>query len=233
MAELSGLVDLKQVCKGLVYKMSLDPYYYTKFYQFGIDGITQLKLYTLGETKVEKLEMDADLNTVTLPSDYLKFIDIGIPIGGDLWSLTRRNKMIDTTTLLNGQETYNSDLNEGDWTYYVQKGAGGRNSRYYTIDEKNRRIVISGIEVTTIWLVYISTGINVDEATYINRAVKPAIEAFVRWQFVLNDPKAPANKIPIYARDYRIQKNKLKRLKLPTLTQIRDSLAETFYRTTK
>lgn len=233
MAELSGLVDLRQICKGLVYKMGLDPYFFTKFYQFGIDGTVELKLYTLGETKVEKLVMDADLNTVTLPSDYLKFIDLGIPIGGDLWSLTERNQMINTSTLVNGQETYDSDLHEGDWTFFTQNRAGGKNSRYYKIEEKKRRIIISGIEATTVWLVYISSGINVDEGTYINRAVKPAVEAFIRWQYFLNDPKSSSNRRAEYKRYLRIEKNKLKRLKLPTLTQYRDSLYETFYRIAK
>ena len=233
MAEISGLVNLQTVCKGLVYKMGLDPYYETKFFQYGIDGITQLKLYTLGETKVEKLEMDSDLNTITLPNDYMKFVDLGVPINGRLWSLTKDNTIIDTTTLVNGQETYDEDLGEGDWNYLKQNGAGGQNSRYYKVDEKNRRIVISGIDVTTVWLVYISTGVYTDEPTYIPRAVKPVIEAFIRLEFFENSADTPASKMIFYENRFKTQRNRLKRLKYPTLQELADSLAKTFYRPTK
>lgn len=233
MAEISGLVDLQKICNGLVYKMRLQPYYQTLFFQYGIDAVTQLKLYSVGETKVVKLEMDTDLNTIQLPNDYMKYVDIGVPINGKLWSLTKENTIIDTTTIVNGAETYDDDIGEGDWDFLLENGAGGYNTRWYKVDEKNRRIVISGTTVTTIWLVYISTGVNTSEPTYIHRAMKPAIEAFIRHENAKDDPNTPANKVFYYSKQLKIEKAKLKRLKYPTVNELRDALAKTFYRHAK
>jgi hypothetical protein len=234
MPEISGLVDLKTVCRGLVYKMRLEPYWQTRFFQYGIDATTQLKLYTLGETKVEKLEMNTDINTISFPNDFMKYVDIGIPIGGKLWSLTKENTIIDTTTIVNGKETYDEDIGEGNWDIVLEDGAGGYNTRFYKVDEKNRRIVVSGTDLTTIWLVYISTGVNTSEPTYVHRAMKPAIEAFVRHEYALDSPgEVAANKLFLYKKDLKIQKARLKRLKYPTVNELRDSLAKSFYRHAK
>jgi hypothetical protein len=233
MAELNGLVDLKRVSDGLVYKMGLDKYFVTKFYQFAIDGVVDMNLYTLGETKVVKLELNTTLNTINFPSDFMRFIDVAIPKAGELWSLTKKDTMINTTTLVDGDETYDSDDNEGLWEYYHQINAGGKNDNYYKIDYKNRRILVSGDALTKVWLVYISSGVSTNDATYIPREAKPYIEAYIRYNYHLNDPKGNANKIAYNEIVLRREKNKLKRTKFPTMEQMFDAISNTFYRVTK
>ena len=54
------LIDLKSIVQGIIYKLGLEQEFWTKFYQYGIDGMREITLFHLNIEKSVKLEMSAD-----------------------------------------------------------------------------------------------------------------------------------------------------------------------------
>jgi len=236
MGNLSGLIDLKSIVQGLIYKLDLEQESWTKFYQYSIDGMRELTLFHLNIEKSVKLEMSADLNTVTLPDDFVEFIDLAIPLNGRLWSLTQMRDMNHMTTLESGAETQDADANEGVYNFLLDKSAGGRNARYYKIDLPNNRIMISGLPQATVVLRYLSNGVSGDAniVTYVPTIAKSALESFIRYQYMLNNLNAPLNRIQMFEKNWRDERGKLRRLtKIERFQQFADNIRQNYYNSTK
>jgi hypothetical protein len=225
--DTSGVQTLKVMVKTIIFESGYTQEHWPYVYQFTIDAIRDVHMFHTSKYKISKVDMDTQTNTISWPDDYLGLCFLAIPQNGQIWTLTRDNKIIPTTTLVNGQETLDSNSGEGViesegivWGYAAK---GGQNTLYYTEDENNRRFFINGIKpVTDILMGYISSGIE-DKDTLIPIRFKNVAEMYVRWKMNLRDP-VNKNDADYFKDLYEQESNKLVAFEDPTLDEIYDAL---------
>ena len=225
--DTSGVTTLKTLVQTIIFESGYAEEDWPFVYQFTINAIRNVHMFHTLKYKISKMDMDTQTNTISWPDDYIGLVFLGIPQNGIIWTLTRDNKMIYTTTLVNGQETLDSNAGEGViesegivWGYNAK---GGQNSLYYTEDENNRRFSINGIKpVANILMGYVSSGIE-DKDTLIPIKFKEVAKMFIRWHMNLKEPINKNN--ADYFKDlYEQEANKLKAFEDPTLDEIYDAL---------
>jgi hypothetical protein len=222
-----GYRTLKQIVKDIHLEGGYGVDNWKYIGQFALNAIRDLHMFHTKRYKISKVIVDTQTNTIDWPDDYIGFCYLGIPTDdGRIWKLTRRDELITTTTLVNGQETLNSDQGEGLFPMDGQSigygTRGGKNDFYYAEDEANRRFFLVGTNPANVILGYISSGV-VDKDTVISIRFKEAIINFVRWKLKLREPID--YKGADYFKDlYEQECNKLRAFEDPTLEEIYDAL---------
>lgn len=225
--DTSGTRTLKQIVKDIHFEGGYSPENWKIIGQFALNAIRELHMFHTVQYKIAKINVDTSIHTIDWPTDYIGFCYIGVPQNGKLWTLTRNNQLISTTTLLNGQETLDSNQGEGvvppEGQLFGYGTHGGKNDWYYVEDEPNRRfILVSNTPPSSVLLGYKSSGVE-DKDTLIPLRYKECIINFVRWKLKLREPVDP--KMADYFKDlYEQECNKLRAYEDPTLDEIYDAL---------
>jgi len=221
-----GYRTLKQIVKDIHLEGGYGMENWKYIGQFALNAIRDLHMFHTKQYKIAKVFVDIQTNTIDWPDDYIGFCYLGVPQNGKLCTLTRRNELISTTTLVNGQETL--DLKQGEGVISTEGqtsgyGAkGGMNDFYYTEDEANRRFFLVGANPLNVLLGYISSGIT-DKDTIVSIRFKEPIINYVRWKLKLREPID--YKGAEYFKDmYEQECNKLRAFEDPTLDEIYDAL---------
>lgn len=228
MAEISGLLSLDKFVRKMLFKMSQPNDAYLRYLMIAQDGLRHLFMHKLGYMKNVKLTVDTDTNTIDFPTDYIAYVSLSVPDEGRMWTLTRDDRLITTTSTDDDGEYLDSDYGEGfdlDEEYVpIGLGArGGFNDTYYTVDMKNRRFVFAGLTPTHVILRYISSGINTDAETYIPLAAEESLESYVRWKHseyaeehrsIINEKK----------RAFESAVRRMQKLHAPTVDEIKDAI---------
>lgn len=177
--------------------------HYSFLEQIIIEGYTDLNLWHMDNIEVVYLRM-SNAKVVDLPSDYVDYCKIGIPINGKIRVLTRNESILLPRKFEDGADVGNADdanaavggifftdhFRNGQFVAGLYGMPGGIDEAYYDIDRENRQIVFSGnIPRAEIVLEYISSGVNVSGTTIIPREAVPALREYALWQLVENDPK--------------------------------------------
>lgn len=181
--------------------------HYSFLEQLCIEGYTDLNLWHLENIEVVYLRM-SEAKTVDLPTDFVDWTKIGIPIAGKLRVLTRHDKILYPRKFEDGEDVGNTDDTGAtqDAVYFIshfRNGQfvgglyglpGGIDQAFYRLDREKRTIIFSGsIPRAEIVLEYISSGVNLSGSTVIPREAVPALRQFLLWQLVENDPKVSAS----------------------------------------
>jgi len=200
----------------------------TRFIEFAIDGYRYLNLSTIKNGfKIVKIAPNA-LNRYDFPSDMEEFVGIGIPYKGTIWPLTRRDEIIPTTTLVQGDDTLDSTAGEGVDLPIAQSDTvyseGGVNAYgYYTLDEEHREFIIVSSSLTEVLLSYISSGISNTDVTYIPGKCIPVLEAYILWQDKVYTLPSDLNVSREYERLFGDRIKELNRIGAPSLEEMADA----------
>lgn len=233
MADTSGWITIKHMVQELLLETGREQGYHKRFMHYVINGIRDLNLFHFDNVKTVKVTAN-DIGVISMPSDYVSFIALSISHGGIMWTLTRRDDLVRTTTLDNGEETLDSDVGEG---VAIDKGVnrgyktvGGKNDYYFTIEERKNRFIVRGIPTRTLFLQYISSGIDLEEGndTQIPVKAKQSLKLWVMYQDALMNDKVNKNLVGIYENQYEKEVSKLDTLELPTADELRDMIYETY-----
>ena len=239
MSDSKGVITLKDIVLNVQNDIGpqADAGNYFRFLQFAIRGMKKLRLFDLNIVNTARLDM-SDINTVTLPDDYVNFCALGVPYKGRMWTFTKEGKMISPSSESCGKEVLDSDKGEGidisDGYNVSGYGVpGGGNLYYMNIELKNNRIVLSGFNRTTVILKYISTGVSMNDETYIPRIAEEALIAWVHWKRLQYDRKS--SRVDKYSAkvDYYEAVKDLRDVQSPTLDEIYDAIYETFFQSAK
>ena len=229
MMETAGLKSLNQVVDEFLLKTGRSKDEYFKIEQFAIDGLRELRqLHMRGVVKWAKLDIDATLNTISMPNDYVSFVGICVPVNGQFWFLTNKERLVITTT--GDPETLDEDAGEGveiTDNYIVGYPAkGGINQEgYYKIDERNRRIFINSCDEDSVVLLYNSSGVNLSgTTTYVPVRVIDTLEAYILYKE--STYSGNANMAMLYERNYFNSVDRLKYIESPSLNELKDALYE-------
>lgn len=205
-----GLVTIRYVVMSVLNRM--EDYTlrkYKRLAQIALEGFSELSLWHLNTLEVVYLRM-SEAKTVDLPSDFIDYTKIGIPINGKLRVLTRHDNILLPRTFEDGEAVGNTDADEtvdaaslvffsdhfrgGQYVGGLFGMPGGVDDAYYRIDRENRQIVFSGsIPRSEIVLEYISTGVKTEETSLIPREAVPALRTYILWQMIENDTRIAVN----------------------------------------
>jgi hypothetical protein len=180
---------------------------YKRYLQFAIEGFTELNIKHTHTIEVAYLTVDTTTMTAVLPSDMIDYRAIGVIIGGQVWTLTRKDELglpraescgvvpkLDTQVDIAPLDYYNACLNNHAYIYTYFGMPGGSNEAYYRIDWERRLIILAGsVRADQIVLEYTSTGVSLTQATNIPRECVMAIRAYMNWMRIENDRTYPMN----------------------------------------
>jgi len=229
MAEISGVMTVNKFVLKMLFKMNKNNDEYLRYLQIALDGLRHLFMHKVGYITNTKKTIDTDTNTVDFPDDFVGLISLSVPSDGRMWTLTRDDTIVPTTSLdINGDEYLDADDGEGvDLSEeYVPVGYGARggyNDWYYTMDMKNRRFIISGRAVDHVILRYVSSGVNATTDTDIPLSLEEVLESYVIWKTAEYEGEHRAvihDKQQVYNASLR----RLMKFNAPGLYEIKDAI---------
>lgn len=188
MADSTPYVDLNFVVNDLINELGAGKHkrFRNRYLQIAANGLTQLSLYHLSKYKQAWINVSDSLGTVAWPGDLVKWLSIGINIGGEYWTFTRDDSIIIPEGTVSGQDSLNSDRGENTVVDRNKSAAygtrGGLNSNYFTVDEDNRRFVINGVDRDQVLVKYLSTGVNMSGASIVPIQAVQALKDFIIWR---------------------------------------------------
>jgi hypothetical protein len=221
--DLSGVITLRQILASVKATLKTDDRDDQYLSQYIIEGLTELNIFHLDIFGSKPAILDiSDINTVDLPSDYIDYLVIGYVVNGRLVSLTHNPNIPIPISGDCGEDTNPFPELTTEFPSSPTFGAsGGYNIATYTIDKRNRRIIIQGsVPGGQIHLKYITSGISMSEETFVPRQYLPVIKAFVIWTVVENDPKEPMNNKMRKANIYGDQVRRASSLEMPSADEI-------------
>lgn len=210
--DTSALRTLDQITEEVLLLSELPEKYYIRIKQLLIKGYRELNITTLPEgTKIEKFTMDANY-IIYLNDDIINVENVYVPIDGKLWSLTKTDRIVPTTSLLNGAETLDSldgegtsiTLNEG----YLFSAVGGNNNEgYWYYDVINRRIIFRNVNRSEVLVHYTTGGVSDTDTTYIPTYAVDALQHYALWKLSLFTSNRDAQTRDEHKREYDRQKS--------------------------
>jgi hypothetical protein len=237
-----GIQTIKEVVKKTLWDAKKPRSNFFLFLELAIDAYRELRLHAVTEGKMwKKCTVTTfsggatDTGYIDFPEEFEDFIGVYVPIDGELWSLTRRDSIIQTTSLTGIIETQDSTKGEGvDVLHAPYTDSGGQNMRgYYAIDWDNRRIFLNGIDVTEVVLLYKSSGVGINTTTWIPNKYIPCMIAKILFAFVQYDDNISSSRRQELLFNMQQEEIKLRNLESPTLDEFMDVIYSTYYGTPK
>ncbi len=204
---ISGIVTVNYVVMSILNRLrdySMRSYAYIA--QLVIEGYGELSLWHLDTVEVVYLRMSS-AKVVDLPTDYVDYTKIAIPVNGKYKVLTKKDNILLPRTFADGAPVGNADddnagagsvffvdhFRNGQFVAGLYGLPGGLDNAYYRVDRENRQIVFSGsIPRSEIVLEYVSSGIKLSGQTSIPRETLPSLRAYVFWNMIEQDRKVSA-----------------------------------------
>jgi hypothetical protein len=182
MAQTSALLTVNDIIARFLLKYRKttdDAVIYT---EHACECIKSWNLYHGNEVTTEKVSIDANY-IIEMPASMIGFVDLMWYFNGRYWSFSEQKDIVRTTTFTGLVEGRDEDLEEGqpisDATTYGYGARGGVNTYNYTIDWKERRIFVEGVNSDTAILMYTSTGITASGTTYVSDLLTPVIDNYL------------------------------------------------------
>ena len=185
MAHTNAFINLNDLVDRFMLRKKLSTDDAVLYFEHASEAYRRIRRQHSNESVTAKVSISS-LGIIEMPDDMMGFINLVLPINGEFWSFTDRPNMVNTTTLVAGVETRDSDqgeqvaIDQDQTTGYGSKGAINDYSR--TIDWEARRIFVDGIKSDTAVLIYESSGLNLDGNTLVPEDCVPVIEAYIMWQ---------------------------------------------------
>lgn len=178
---------------------------YRRYLGFGIRALRALHLDVSGAPKWDYLTVDENSNTVELPDDCIRVLNIG--------EVTSKNYL--RPLILKDNMLLNSDASQG-FKSYIFVGCDGIHQPFgqdsvggeaYRQDYLNNTIkVSSGIRSGCLYLEYLPDMEKVDGAYMVHPYYFEAIIAYIRWANVRSNPNVSRGTINDYKREWLNEK---------------------------
>jgi hypothetical protein len=194
--------NLDSIAKRRLLANGLPLHYYLEHLLHAATCLRELSFDTLHIINTARLPVN-DYNAVDLPFDFVDDVMVGIPVGGMLQPVAKRDNINPLRTFdedgqfANWTESNSEETNaifSGTWTWFWNVndfgeptgrmfGAGSGSDNGYMVDRKRRQIQLTGSFTSDeIVLMYISDGQSADNATQIDVRAQAAIDAFIGWK---------------------------------------------------
>jgi len=204
-----GLISLRHVSNNVLMLTNFDNKFREKITQIVINGLKKLNIFFTKTYRTVELDVNIDTNTVTLPKDYIDYIQVYIIVNNKIHTLTRcdeiplprtedcgvdTNEHIDIIKQTNPDDISINDLVINGIIEHHYGTSGAENSSYYKIDRERGLIILQGrVTNNLIYLDYVSTGVSMDEQTLIPQECEETLITYTIWQMINFDPRVPQN----------------------------------------
>jgi hypothetical protein len=236
MSNVKGVTTLKSIVADILMD-DPDMGLYLKYLNYATRILRELNLFHIRIVNTVRLSMST-LGTVGIPDDYMSFVSLSVPVNGQQWIFTSNEKLIIPDTETGGVQEL--DIVEGEGVVLGNGSdlagygvGGGRNDYYYRIDLPNNRIVINGFNRSTVTLTYVGTGIKIGQETIVPVIAKEAMIAGIQMMIDRRDKTVPMNQKDMSKMIYEEECEKLILIQGPTIDELFDAIAETYYQSAK
>lgn len=200
---LRGFVTLDSIIRSALMDIGESIHRYEQFKHWAIEGYRDFHFDLAQEIKTAYLPLTA-WKAVELPIDYVDFVMIGVSINGDIRVFTNDDRIaLPDEAIIDGDP---DDAEEGgdlpltnttERVYFYNVNSRGEDAGqlygllaknngvgYYKMNKERREIQFSPHVNgdTTIYLEYISDGINPCEKTVVNIYAAKLIKLYIHWQ---------------------------------------------------
>lgn len=233
-----GTTTLKDIVKKAVWQGKRPRTDYWLLFELAVDAYRYMNLHVVNNGKEwKKLTPDATMHTIDFPADFEDFIGVYVPIGGQLYPLTRDDSMVMTTSMNGIYETVNPASGEGvalksNITPTPSSPGGVNLQGYYNIDWNNQRIFINGTDGEVV-LLYKCSGIRVTETTHVLNKYVPYMTAWMLYEFCKYDNEYAISRQQQNLFILNATRIDLAQLESPTLDEYLDAIRSTIYGTAK
>jgi hypothetical protein len=163
---------------------------YNRYKQIIIEGYADMNIHYT--TYVEEFKGTVnEANQMSVPADFIDYVMVAVEINGQYWPLDINNDLIIAQPNYTGVVvTFSEHFNPPDFS-----GSGYTTRRRNAlgeckVDKRNRIIGFKGdFTGRTIYLNYISTGIETQGDCYIDRELLPVLKAYLNWVLTENNPQ--------------------------------------------
>ena len=238
---------LDSITRRSLLEKSLPLQYYLEYLLHGSSAIRELSMDTLKIINTVNLKLN-DYGAVDLPGDFVDDVSVGIPVGGIVQPLVKRDN-INSLRIHNGttgafeQHADAANLNQSMLTFYglnlnyffywnisdygepvgkyFGSNGGAHQNGYKVIKERNQIQFTGAITTDNVILTYISNGQSVDNATMVDWAAHSAIQAYSDWKSSQNAAFKDSPEARTFYNEKRLLRARLNPL---TTTDIVDTL---------
>lgn len=230
--DTSALITLDQIVEEILLLSELPQKYYVRIKQLAIKGYKEMNLTTIPEgVRIEKFTMDSNY-IIYLNDDIIQVNNVYVPIDGKLWSLTKSTDMVPTVSFsvsefrdpLDGEGV---NIVEQEGLIYSATG-GNNNEGYWYYDYANRRILFTNVNRSEVLVHYTTSGVSLDESTFIPSYAVDAIEHFVLWKLSLFTSSRDVQTRDEHKREYERQKTICRGIQF-NFDEFKDTVYSTFF----
>lgn len=225
MSDLLALVSIRDVVRETIFLAEESEDKYKKFLQLAINGYREFNKHHYNNTKRVKLTLDSN-KIVPYPNDMIKCVAIYTHKDGEYLRLSKKDTMVDTTSLQSGVVLRDKDDGEGEDIRVNAYGfVGGIINEYgfYTEDKRNARFIFLTDRVTEVIIDYITNGISSDDDK-IPVMCKQALQAWMLWQNALYDRRYNLGEKQVYKKNYDDEIRMFRNFQAPSLDEMADAL---------
>ncbi len=226
----NGMKTVDEFVNTYLLEHDLDEENYLRIKQLALKAIKHHNLHDNPIPVFRVVTLGSNLNEINLPDDFVELRSVSMSYKGKLWSFTEDNKLVITTSQVDGQEVF--DVTEGkgieidNGTYQGYGARGGINRYYITPDIENNRIIVNGFPPAPVILEYISTGIRLDAETFIPIKAEEMYECWIDLKLASMDKKDGLGWFQEAKRSYKTARNEFRDLNW-TLDQFKDIMYST------
>ena len=222
--QIGAMVGLPYIVANIQNELDdYSPQLYKRAMQIVIDGVREIRMYHQSSIQVAYIAVP-DSGIVNYPPDYIAYTKIGMPINGQIITLTVNNNMILNRATVCGEDlrkirenypSYAATLTNGYYfAPHYRNGAyvgalygagGGFNQAYFREDKAAQQFQFDGIipyigDERVIVMEYESTGIN--EGTLLGPECVEPLKNWYYWKTSRHRKDVPANRIAMYKEDW-------------------------------
>jgi hypothetical protein len=227
MSDLSGLVSIESIVKETLWfaKRGDAESNYKRFFQYAINGYRELNKHHFKNTKRVKLTMDSN-NIIPFPYDMVYCVNIYIHLNGEYIRMSKRNTMVDTTSLKAGVTFRDTEQGENEDMISNVLGfqAGTLNEYgYFTEDIRNSRFIFNTTYTTDVIIDYITNGIS-SGSDLVPTMVKDALQSYIMWQESRWSREYNLGEKQLHQETYKDSVRMLLSMQAPSLEEMADDL---------
>lgn len=207
--------NLDMITNRFLLERRLTKHYYAEALFHAATCLRELSLGVLKVINTRYLPIDEN-GDADLPPDFQDDISVAIPSGQRFVKLPVQNNFNTLTTINSQGESIPNSSNNGllsvfsaGWGFYWNTndygeatgrafGAGGGTNAGYSINKQRRKLTMNeGFAGTGVYLIYMSTGQSVDNASQIDWYAFSTIQTYIDWQtspYAMDKDSAPARR---------------------------------------
>lgn len=210
---------------------------YRRLLQVVCENYTDLNIHSTGRLKQIAMTISAN-NTIILPVDCIDYVRIGVKVNGQMFCVTRNDKILLPDTVECGADVADTDLTDPlDLNVWPSYGSSrGVKFLFYRVDKYDPRIIVfkgDGVG-RTIYLQYISSGVSLSGETLIPVQLLLPMRSYLHWTLLSFDRQASDVEVRRAERTFKKQLGEYERLENGfTLEEFLDAMRQSYRQTIK